>query len=328
MVVIKEKKLLTILAIEAAACVLFCILRYSVSGMFSSLIAFPFEQLGVGLRWLSLSGAVGNGIAVLFYFLLCISPKGIFFFFTIKQNAQKIDILLLFLSALLFFVFYYMINPGLINTGTMDSGKWSLGSTFYSVLFGYLLVRGLLQYTEADEGKLRKGIRILLGAVDVILVYEIFGSELGSLLQNISSVRSGNTGVTVSGGYITLFELNTTYVFLFLHFLIKILPCILNILVIFGARKLLDLSKEAMYQEENIVFTEKLVRFCTLSLIITIVTDVGFNLLQLFFQNQLYQMDYVVNIPVFSLAFVLAIQMFAGYIREMQRLKKDNDLFI
>ena len=328
MIVIKEKKLLTILAIEAAACVLFCILQYSVSGMFSSLIAFPFEQLGVGLRWLSLSGAVGNGIAILFYILLCLIPTGIWFFFRKKQKAQKIDILLLFLSALLFFVFYYMINPGLINTGTMDSGKWSLGSTFYSVLFGYLLVRGLLQYTEADEGKLRKGIRILLGAVDVILVYEILGSELGSLLQNISSVRSGNTGVTVSCGYITLFELNTTYVFLFLHFLIKILPCILNILVIFGARKLLDLSKEAMYQEENIVFTEKLVRFCTLSLIITIVADVGFNLLQLFFQNQLYQMDYVVNIPVFSLAFVLAIQLFARYIREMQRLKKDNDLFI
>ena len=221
-----------------------------------------------------------------------------------------------------------MINPGLINTGTMDSGKWSLGSTFYSVLFGYLLVRGLLQYTKADGGKLRKGIRILLGAVDVILVYEILGIELGSLLQNISSVRSGNTGVTVSGGYITLFELNTTYVFLFLHFLIKILPSILNILVIFGARKLLDLSKEAMYQEENVVFTEKLVRFCTLSLIITIVADVGFNLLQLFFRNQLYQMDYVVSIPVFSLAFVLAIQLFARYIREMQRLKKDNDLFI
>lgn len=328
MVVIKEKKLLTILAIEAAACVLFCILRYSVSGMFSSLIAFPFEQLGVGLRWLSLSGAVGNGIAVLFYILLCLIPTGIWFFFRKKQKAQKIDILLLFLSVLLFFVFYYMINPGLINTGTIDSGKWSLGSTFYSVLFGYLLVRGLLQYTEADGGKLRKGIRILLGAVDVILVYEIFGSELGSLLQNISSVRSGNTGVTVSGGYITLFELNTTYVFLFLHFLIKILPCILNILVIFGARKLLDLSKEAMYQEDNVVFIEKLVRFCTLSLIITIVADVGFNLLQLFFQNQLYQMDYVVNIPVFSLAFVMAIQLFARYIREMQRLKKDNDLFI
>lgn len=328
MVVIKEKKLLTILAIEAAACVLFCILQYSASGLFSSLIAFPFEQLGTGLRWLSLSGAGGNVIAILLYMLLCLIPAGIWLFLRKKQKTQKIDILLFILSALLFFVLFYMINPGLINAGISATGKLSLGSTFYSVLFGYLLIRGLLQYTEADAGRLRKGLGNLLGAVDVILVYEIFGGELGSFLQNVAGVRSGNTGVTVSGGYISLFELNTTYVFLFLHFLIKILPCVLNILAIFGARKLLDMSGQEMYQEDSIVFTEKLVCFCTRSLIITILADVVFNLLQLFFQNQLYQMDYVVNIPVFSLAFVLAIQLFARYIREMQRLKQDNDLFI
>jgi hypothetical protein len=39
-------------------------------------------------------------------------------------------------------------------------------------------------------------------------------------------------------------------------------------------------------------------------------------------------MDYVVTVPVFSLAFVLAVLLFARYIREMQRLKADNDLFI
>ena len=326
--IMKEKKLLTLLAIEAAVCVLFCILQYGISGLFSSVIAFPFEQLGAGLRWLSLSGTVGNGVAVFLYLLLCLIPAGIWLFLRKKQKAQKIDIMLLILSALLFFVLYYMINPGLMNAGALGTGKWSLGSTFYSVLFGYLLIRGLLQYTEADAGKIRKGLGTLLGAVDVILVYEIFGSGLGSLLQNVAGVRSGNTGVTISDGYITLFELNTTYVFLFLHFLIKILPCVLNILAVFGARKLLSVSETEMYQEETIAFTEKLVRFCTFSLIITIVADVGFNLLQLFFQNQLYQMDYVVSIPVISLTFVLAIQLFARYIREMQRLKQDNDLFI
>ena len=52
------------------------------------------------------------------------------------------------------------------------------------------------------------------------------------------------------------------------------------------------------------------------------------NLLQLFFQSSLYQLEYVVAVPVFSLAFVLAVLLFAKYIREMQRLKEDNDLFI
>ena len=56
----KEKHLFTLLSVEAAACVLFCILQRSLSGLFSTLIAFPFEQIGAGLRAMSLSGTVGN----------------------------------------------------------------------------------------------------------------------------------------------------------------------------------------------------------------------------------------------------------------------------
>ena len=42
----KERHLFTLLSVEAAACVLFCILQRSLSGLFSTLIAFPFEQIG------------------------------------------------------------------------------------------------------------------------------------------------------------------------------------------------------------------------------------------------------------------------------------------
>ena len=66
----KERHLFTLLSVEAAACVLFCILQRSLSGLFSTLIAFPFEQIGAGLRVLSLSGAVGNVVAILLYMLL------------------------------------------------------------------------------------------------------------------------------------------------------------------------------------------------------------------------------------------------------------------
>ena len=44
----KERHLFTLLSVEAAACVLFCILQRSLSGLFSTLIAFPFEQIGAG----------------------------------------------------------------------------------------------------------------------------------------------------------------------------------------------------------------------------------------------------------------------------------------
>ena len=86
--------------------------------------------------------------------------------------------------------------------------------------------------------------------------------------------------------------------------------------------------KEDLYQEESIKLAEKLSHFCMWTLVATIGLDAAFNLLQLFFQSSLYQLEYVVTIPVFSLAFVLAVLLFARYIREMQRLKEDNDLFI
>ena len=47
--------------------VLFAALALFVEGLpelFSSYVAFPFEQIGAGLRALSLTGSVGNGVAL------------------------------------------------------------------------------------------------------------------------------------------------------------------------------------------------------------------------------------------------------------------------
>lgn len=123
-------------------------------------------------------------------------------------------------------------------------------------------------------------------------------------------------------------NLTPTYVFLFLNFAVRILPYVLNIIVVFLARRLLAAMKEDLYQEESVKLAEKLSHFCVWTLASTIGLGAVFNLLQLFFQSSLYQIEYVVAVPVFSLAFVLAVLLFAKYIREMQRLKEDNDLFI
>ena len=245
-----------------------------------------------------------------------------------KQKTMPIDFTLFLLSVLLFVVLYYMINPGLMGFAVPGTGKWSLGSTFYSVLLGYLLIRALLKYRNAGAKKLQEGLWLLLGAVNIVLVYGIFGQELGSLLLNLETVQKGNTGITLSDGFFAYSNLNTTYLFLFLRFVIHILPYVLNIIIVFLARRLLTAMREDLYREESVKTADKLARFCMWTLIVTIGLDAGFNLLQLFFQRQLYQMDYVVTVPVFSLAFVLAVLLFARYIREMQRLKADNDLFI
>ena len=97
----KERHLFTLLSVEAAACVLFCILQRSLSGLFSTLIAFPFEQIGAGLRVLSLLGLI---------------PAGIWGFLHWRKKSEPLDFMLLVISALLFVTLYYMINPGLLST--------------------------------------------------------------------------------------------------------------------------------------------------------------------------------------------------------------------
>ena len=97
----KERHLFTLLSVEAAACVLFCILQRSLSGLFSTLIAFPFEQIGAGLRVLSLSGAVGNVVAIILYMLLGLIPAGIWGFLHWRKKSEPLDIMLLVISAIL-----------------------------------------------------------------------------------------------------------------------------------------------------------------------------------------------------------------------------------
>ena len=84
--------------------------------------------------------------------------------------------------------------------------------------------------------------------MSVVLVYGIFGQELGGLLQNLETVQKGNTGIELSDGFFTFSNLTPTYVFLFLHFAVRILPYVLDIIVVFLARRLLAAMKEDLYR--------------------------------------------------------------------------------
>ena len=193
-----------------------------------------------------------------------------------------------------------MINPGLLFTDTLEAGKWSLGITFYSFLLCYLIVRILLKYRNADKKTLERGLQLLLGLLTMVFAYAIAGQELNQLLTSISSLQEENS---------------LTCVFLILHYLVTILPYALDIAV-------------NPYLEETAQLAETLGKICVLTLMTSILAEGIFNFLQIIFQSSLVSQNYVISIPVFSLIFVLAMLLFARYVREIQKLKQDNDLFI
>ena len=69
----KERNLWTALGLFGAACLALG-LSGAAEGGAEALLAFPFAQIGQGLRWLSLSGPGGDLAAWMLYLLLSLLP--------------------------------------------------------------------------------------------------------------------------------------------------------------------------------------------------------------------------------------------------------------
>lgn len=317
-----------VLAAEAIVCILLGLLQKEFPGMFTAIAAFPFEQVGLGLRRLSLSGAAGNVLAIILYGLFSLLPCGIYVMLRRKHREKPVDVLLPGMSVLLFAVNYYMVNPGLLQTGQTGAGKWLVGSVFYSVLFGYLVLRLLCVYRKAQIRKLQQGLYVLLGFLNMIFVYAVCGQEFSALLTAIQTVQDGNSAFAMDGNLLFASPLTFTWVFLVLRFLVNALPYLLDIAVVFLAARVLKELEEDRYSQEAVTAVQKLADFCALSLGIAVSVEMAFNVLQFLCSGRLYQMDFTVYIPVVPVVFVLAVLLLAKYVREDQKLKQEHDLFI
>ena len=195
----KRRTFLMLLGIEAVLCVVLSIMQASFSGMFTTAMAFPFEQLGIALRGLSLPGGIGNIAAIVIYTTVSLVPTAGYLILAKKRKLHSEDGLLILLSAVLFAVLYLMINPGVINTffgkaSELALSKAILGGIVYSVFCGYLILRVLHLCFGSGTEKLQKYMTILLRLLNALFVYVIFGACFSNLLDSITALRAGNTG--------------------------------------------------------------------------------------------------------------------------------------
>ncbi len=322
----KRKLLIALLVLEAAACIAFCAARASLSGAFTAAMAFPFEQLGMGLRALSLTGRLGAAAALALYAALSLLPAWFLLRAAGRRKLRPEDALLGVLSALLFAALYLTANPGRLGGlfgGGGDAGlavgKAVLGGTVYSALAGYLILRALRLFSESGMERLQNYMSVLLGLLSVLFVWAIFGGALGRMLDAYAALRSGNVGNEDA--------LGASYVFLGLKFLVEALPWALDTVAAFAAMALLSAMGTDRYSEETVLAAERLSRWCAAALAAVLLSNIGFNVLQLVFAGALRTIESSLSIPVISVAFVLAVLLFARVVAENRRLKGDNDLF-
>jgi len=321
----KHKILVGILSIETILLVLFSILQTSFAGVFSTVMAFPFEQIGLGLRSLSLSGAFGNAAAFVVYFAVSLLPVAALLVLRKKRRLCKEDGLLVLLSIVLFAVLYFMINPGFLSlwpsgAGGLAMGKAVLGVMVYSVLVGYFVLRILRRVCYGGTERLIRYMPFMLGLLNVLFVYLIFGAYLSDMFGSFETLRAGNVG--------NEHLLGATYVFLAMQFLVDALPYVFCIFIIFAALKILDEMKTDRYSSGTVAAAEQIFRLCVAALVTTVLANIGFNLLQFLFAGYLVVISSSVQIPIFGVAFVFAALLLTRLVTENKQLKDDNELFI
>ena len=321
----REILFIGLLTAEAILCLALRLLRMPLSGVFSAAMAFPFEQIGLGLRALSLSGVMGNSIAIVVYACVGLLPVAVLPLWRKKRGLRAEDWLLALLSAVLFAVLYLMINPGMISSWIPASagnaiGKAILGGMVYSVLCGYVILRALRLFPAGDSAKLLRYMSAMLGLLNVIFVYLAFGAGFGGLLDSFAALRTGNVGYED--------QLGASYACLTLKYIVNVAPYILCIAIIFAGLRLLRELRGDRYSSETVGAAQSMSRLCTAALTAMALSNIAFNLLQLLFAKWLRSVDSSVDIPILSIAFTLSVLLMTRFIADSKQLKDDNDMFI
>lgn len=321
----RSKRFAIVLVLEVILCITYLILKTIVPGWFTVATAFPFEQVGNLLRALSLVNAIGNVIAIVLYVAICLIPTGMYLYLRKRGKAGKMDLFLPVISAVLFFVIYYIINPGLFVVMVPGTSKMMLGMLFYSVFCCYLVLKILEKCLKADANWLEKGLHIILYLIIMMLIFEIIMGCFGEISAAYQKAQTENSA---SEFFFDASDLTMTYIFLALQSIVRAIPFALDILIIFGGMNLLDAMKKDMYSEESVMAAEKLATTCIRSLVATMLSGLALNVLQVLLRNQIHYVNLVITVPIFSIMFALMVLLLAKYIRETQKVKRELDMFI
>ena len=305
-----RKKLFTILAAESVFLIVLCALTMKLPDSFSSILNFPFEQIGAGLSALHGLGSIGAGTA----YALLVGLSLLTAVPAVRGKKTPVERAILVLFALsVFATLYVMMNPWSVTTPYDDArnyAKLMFSITAWSVLILYLVVRVVRLLREGDRDTLTRYFDIALYALAMLCAEDIVVRGAGRVQTALVLSYSG-----------------IDFLFALLSYAAMALPYVLNIVIIIYVGEFMDAAwsgdAETLPQK-----AERLTKLCCESLVAMAAMTAGLNVLQVLFSELLTNISTSLQIPVFSIAFTLFALLFTRILVENRRLRDDNDLFI
>lgn len=313
----KRKTLIIMLVCEAALLFILVLLTNQFPGLSSSMFAFPFEQIAIGLKALSQTGQVGNGLATALWVGISLLPSIPAFHYKQNKAAIKERITLFSLSCVLLLSLYGMINPHVFCSLISEAKseylavvKAVMGVSVWSVIVLYVVLRLIRMFRSGDKVSLLRYMQWLL--------------HILCLLFAAVAVISFGNGLTVSIG---ASQEALDHMIDLLCRAAASVPYVLDIAIIIST---LDLFDIVMTEDQNGIVNaaEKLSKICCIALGITTALTAVFNILQIILMRWLSNVATKVNIPIGSIVFVGIVLLLSRLLVENKRLRDDNSLFI
>ncbi len=321
----KNRRFILILAVEAVLCVVAALAFTPQSGSaYVTIAQFPFAQVGLLLRSLSLSGAVGNAAAIVLYIAICVVPL-VFAALHIKKRALKAeDALLVVMSGMAFYMMYMMINPGILSQipcySIGDFGKAVLGGAFYSLLIGYLVLRLLRRADGASTDALLRVMRLLFAIIAVILVFGIGYVGVSDAKSELAAIKAANTDPSVS--------LGMTNFFVLLRFALTQAPVVMEIGIFLLGMRLCAALSEDRYGEAAVGAAQKLAAFAKWTVVVILLCCIVLNLAQIVFAGSLVSANFLTTLPVSEIVVAVGALLLTRFFVASRELKQDNQMII
>ncbi|HHW92925.1 MAG TPA: hypothetical protein GX734_00275 [Clostridiaceae bacterium] len=312
----KRKSLMILLVCEACLLITLALLPGRLPAVFSSILAFPFEQIALGLKALSQAGNWGNGIAVSLWIGMSLIPA-IFALSYREKKAWPERIALFALSCVLLLALYGLVNPYVFSVFNAEAKseylpvvKAALGVSVWSVAILYIVLRLIRLFRSSDKASLLRHLRVLLHVLCVIFAASAVYPLATGLVDHVGS------SLDFLDGAVNVIRL-----------LIAAVPDALVVAVVI---RVLDLLEIAMTEEQVgiVKASERLSGMCCVALCLTTALTATINVLQVILMRSLSNVAIQADVPVINIVFLAFVLLLSRLLVENKELREDNSLFI
>jgi len=303
------------------------------------LFALPFRYLGLGLRSLSLSGALGNIIAIILFAavsLLMLLP--VVLDIRKKQKAPLEHILCVLAAVLMPFLLYRFVNPQIIKAmfpsipfvsdTLLIQGELLLSFGFWSVAAAYAVIRSLRVYDGNAAGK---GMKAALTVLSLVMIVSVCYIDVHTLIADIRTALGQGAYAAnelFAGELIPKTNPGVDVLLAVLRFAGSAVPSLLLLGVFPICFRLLDKIAKDRFAQGNAALALTAAKRARKAITVSVLLGVVVNLIQLLLVKFAANVDLNLDLPLLEILTAFLLLLIADGFRKGFELADENSRFV